>query len=106
MKRFLLILPIGMLVFIAGCQSTASTDKETDIVVEQLQQDALSSDLAWDMLASLTSEVGPRMAGTPADKLAVRWAIKKMKDLGFSDVKVLKGGWKAWMMFDYPVDPI
>jgi hypothetical protein len=26
------------------------------------------------------------MAGTPADKLAVRWAIKKMKDLGFDRV--------------------
>jgi 3-mercaptopyruvate sulfurtransferase SseA len=31
---------------------------------------------------------------------------QKMKDIGLSDVYVLKGGWKAWVMFDYPVDPI
>ena len=86
MKRTLLVLAIGLLVFVAGCQSTATPDSEADIVVEQLQQDALSSDLAWDILASLTSEVGPRMGGTPADKLAVRWAITKMKDMGFDRV--------------------
>jgi len=86
LKRIVLILAIGLAVFSAGCQSTGSFDNEADIVVERLQQDALSSDLAWDILSSLTSEVGPRMAGTPSDKLAVRWAIKKMKDLGFDRV--------------------
>jgi carboxypeptidase Q len=86
LKRIVLILAIGLVTLSAGCQSIAPYDHEADIVVEQLQQDAMSSDLAWDMLASLTSEVGPRMAGTPADKLAVRWAIKKMKDLGFDRV--------------------
>lgn len=85
LKRILLVLVIGLLVVNAGCQ-TASIDNDADLVVEQLQQDALSSDLAWDILASLTSEVGPRMAGTPADKLAVRWAIKKMQELGFDRV--------------------
>jgi len=29
-----------------------------------------------------------------------------MKDIGFSDVYVLKGGWIAWVMLNYPVDPI
>ena len=77
---------VGLVVLVAGCQRPASSNNNAEIIVEQLQQDALSSDLAWDMLASLTSEVGPRMAGSPADKLAVRWAIKKMKDLGFDRV--------------------
>lgn len=86
MNRFILILAIGLLVLTAGCQSTASIGSDEDKIVDQLQQDALSSDLAWDTLSSLTSEVGPRMAGTPADKLAVRWAIKKMKDFGFDRV--------------------
>ena len=81
-----MILAIGLTGLIAGCQSTAVLDNDVDCIVDQLQQDALSSDLAWDILASLTSEVGPRMAGSPADKLAVRWAIKKMKDLGFDRV--------------------
>jgi len=86
LKRILLILAAGLLVLIAGCQSTAAPDSKADIIVTQLQQDALSSDLAWDILASLTSEVGPRMGGTEADKLAVKWAVKKMRKLGFDRV--------------------
>lgn len=69
-----------------GCQSVANKDTATDEVIAQLQGDALSSDLAWDILASLTNEVGPRMAGTDGDKLAVKWAIKKMRDMGFDRV--------------------
>ncbi len=86
MKRILLIPAAGLVIFFAGCQSTAPRDSEADTVIEQLQQDALSSDLAWDILASLTSEVGPRMGGTGGDKLAVRWAVKKMRDFGFDRV--------------------
>ena len=86
MKRILLILIVGLVVFLAGRQSTASPDNDADIVVEQLQLNALSNDLARDILASLTTEVGPRMGGTEADPLAVRWAVDKMRKLGFDRV--------------------
>ncbi len=67
-------------------QVYAQADSASDQVVEQLQGDALSSDLAWEILASITSEVGPRMAGTEADKRAVQWAVDKMHGLGFERV--------------------
>jgi rhodanese-related sulfurtransferase len=31
---------------------------------------------------------------------------QKMKDIGFSDAVVLKGGWKAWVMTACPAEPI
>jgi len=31
---------------------------------------------------------------------------QKMTDTGFAEVYVLKGGWNAWKLVDYPVDPI
>ena len=40
----------------------------------ELRDKALKSDLAYDILESLTTEVGPRMAGTEGDKRAVKWA--------------------------------
>jgi len=64
----------------------AQTENTSDQVVQQLQSDALSSDLAWEMLASLTSEVGPRMGGTTADARAVQWAVEKMQSMGFERV--------------------
>ena len=72
--------------FAAGGQAGAQPSSGSDDVVEQLQHDALTSDLAWQVLASLTSEVGPRMGGTEADKLAVKWAVDKMHSMGFDRV--------------------
>lgn len=41
---------------------------------------------AYDIVESLTTEVGPRMAGSAADQRAVAWAKAKFKELGFDRV--------------------
>ncbi len=51
-----------------------------------LKKTALSSNLAYEIDESLTTEVGPRRVGTPGDKLGVDWAVAKMKQLGFDKV--------------------
>lgn len=43
-------------------------------------------DVAWDILAGLTSEVGPRMPGSEAEARARTWADARLKALGFSNV--------------------
>lgn len=45
-------------------------------------------DVAWDILAGLTSEVGPRMPGSEAETRARVWAEARLKALGFSNVTV------------------
>ncbi|MDX1443914.1 MAG: M20/M25/M40 family metallo-hydrolase, partial [Gammaproteobacteria bacterium] len=40
-----------------------------------------------EILASLTTEVGPRFAGTDGDKAAVAWALRTLKNLGFENVR-------------------
>ncbi|MEL0253400.1 MAG: M28 family peptidase [Novosphingobium sp.] len=50
-------------------------------------QDA-RGDVAWDVLAGLTSEVGPRMPGSEAEARARTWAEARLKALGFSKVAV------------------
>lgn len=55
-------------------------------VVAGLQQRAASSDLAWQLLSDLTSEVGPRLAGSEADARAVKWAVARLKAMGFDRV--------------------
>jgi len=52
-----------------------------------LRESALKSDLAYEILESLTTEIGPRMAGSDNDPRAVAWAIAKLKSLGFSNVR-------------------
>ncbi|MCM2310619.1 MAG: M20/M25/M40 family metallo-hydrolase [Steroidobacteraceae bacterium] len=52
-----------------------------------LRQRALADDTAYELTRSLTTEVGPRLAGSPGDARAVAWAVAKLQALGFSNVR-------------------
>ncbi|WP_371187120.1 M20/M25/M40 family metallo-hydrolase [Thalassotalea maritima] len=73
---------------LASCAVTSPnylTDSEQQTIA-QLQQTAMTSDLAYQTLESLTTEVGARMIGTEGDKRAIAWAQEKMHSLGFDKV--------------------
>lgn len=53
---------------------------------EVIREAALRDDTAWQVLESLTTEVGPRVAGSEADARAVTWMVAKFKALGFDKV--------------------
>ena len=53
----------------------------------ELRDAALSDDVAYELVESLTMEVGPRLAGSAADEAAVAWAARKLTELGFSNVR-------------------
>lgn len=59
---------------------------ETTKNAAMLRDAALKSDLAYDILESITTEVGPRLAGSPADFRAQDWAVAKFNELGFDKV--------------------
>ena len=52
----------------------------------RLRDRALGDDTGWKIVESLTTEVGPRLAGSEADARAVQWAVAKFKQLGFDKV--------------------
>ncbi len=68
-----------------GVNAEALTDAEMKYI-EQLRVKAQKSNLGYEILESLTTEVGPRMAGTEGDARAVKWAEDKFKELGFDKV--------------------
>ncbi len=51
-----------------------------------LRDRALADSTAWNLLESLTTEIGPRMVGSPAAQHARDWALAKLKALGFANV--------------------
>jgi len=67
--------------------------------VAGIKQKALESDLAWNLVESLTTEVGPRMPGTPGDKAAVSWAIAKFKAMGFDKVWTEPATFPKWIRY-------
>lgn len=51
-----------------------------------LRDQALTDCSAYDILESLTTEIGPRLAGSPAAERARDWGLAKLKALGFQNV--------------------
>jgi len=78
--------------------------------VARLRDAALSDDIAWDIVEGLTTEVGPRLAGSPAEARARAWSVAKLKALGFANVRVEtfdvpyweRGVEQAWITAPFP----
>ena len=65
--------------------STSALADNHDIAA--LQTKALQDDIAYDIVEGLTTEIGPRQAGTEAEARARNWAVAKLNALGFSNVR-------------------
>ena len=62
-----------------------------------IREAALKDDVAWDFTEGLTTEVGPRPAGTPQEARARAWAVAKLKALGFSNVRAEPYTMPVWV---------
>ncbi|GAB2496972.1 M28 family peptidase [Arenimonas alkanexedens] len=66
-------------------------------VAEGLRDRALQGSSAWSVVESLTTEVGPRLAGTEADARAVSWAEAKFRAMGFDKVYLEPVTFPVWL---------
>lgn len=57
---------------------------------------ALADHTAWDVVESLTTEIGARPVGSPAMQRARDWGVAKLKALGFQNVHVESFTTGAW----------
>ncbi|HYG48950.1 MAG TPA: M20/M25/M40 family metallo-hydrolase [Allosphingosinicella sp.] len=64
---------------------------------ERLRDSALDDQVAWDIVEGLTTEVGPRPAGTEAEARAREWAVRRLKALGFANVHVETYEMPVWV---------
>ena len=67
------------------------------IQVAALRDAALKDDYAWDIAEGLTTEVGPRLAGTEAEARARAWSVAKLKAMGFTNVRVETFDMPVWV---------
>lgn len=64
--------------------TTALADNHDPMAI---QAKALQDDVAYDIVEGLTTEVGPRQAGTEQEARARVWSVAKLKSLGFQNVR-------------------
>ncbi|WP_242116195.1 M20/M25/M40 family metallo-hydrolase [Sphingomonas lacusdianchii] len=67
------------------------------IDVTALRDAALTDTVAWDITEGLTTEIGPRLAGTPDEARARDWAVARLKALGFSNVRIEPYQMPVWV---------
>jgi len=90
MKKTLLLTAAAFLSFPAIAQSPNRA--------ERLRDSALKGDeVAWDIVEGLTTEIGPRPAGTESEARAREWAVRRLKALGFANVHVETYDMPVWV---------
>ena len=67
------------------------------VVAMTLRDKALNDSTAWSVVESLTTEVGPRLEGTPAAARAKDWALAKLAALGFVNVHAEPFAIPSWI---------
>ncbi|KQT32681.1 peptidase M28 [Sphingomonas sp. Leaf412] len=70
---------------------------KVDPRVAALRDAALTDDVAYDIVEGLTTEVGPRLAGTEAEARARDWSLRKLKALGFRNVRIETYRMPTWV---------
>src|SRR5574344_1720799 len=81
-----LAVAVSALLACAGAQAQTLIPPAAIQTAVQLREQALADATGWQVVESLTTEVGPRMAGSEADARAVAWAEEKFVQLGFDRV--------------------
>jgi hypothetical protein len=82
--------------------SSAVSAQPAQSAAELAQQ---GDDPAWAITRDLTTDVGPRMAGTDAEAVARRWAVRRLQAMGFANVREeafdmpvwVRGREEAWL---------
>lgn len=64
---------------------------------DKLRDAALQDRIAWDIVEDLTTEVGPRLAGTEAEARARDWSVKRLRAMGFANVRVEEFEMPVWV---------
>lgn len=66
--------------------STAGYTRSAE--VDTLIKASLKSTHAYDITESLTTEIGPRVGGSPQEAKAREWAVAKFKEIGLKNVRI------------------
>lgn len=83
---------------LAASQPAPMTVPAEDIA--KLRDAALDDRMAYDIVEGLTTEVGPRLAGTEAEARARAWAMARLKAMGFANVRTEEFQMPTWVRGD------
>ncbi|MXO89774.1 M28 family peptidase [Pontixanthobacter aquaemixtae] len=79
--------PLALALAASALSYPAMAQQAGSVPLADMADGALDQDkIAWDFVEGITTEVGPRQAGTEAEARGRAWAVKWLKDQGFQNV--------------------
>ncbi len=88
---------LSVFLLVAG-NLTAADNLSSEQIAASLAQKALKDSGAMEFVTDLTTDIGPRLDGSPAEKRAAAWVQQRLQQLGFDKVWTetfpLEHGWK------------
>ena len=90
MKRYSMLLAVSIFTALPAYSAPAS-QKDSSL------EAGLKDDIAWDIVEGLTTEVGPRQAGTEAEARARVWAVAKLKSLELNNARIEEYQMPTWI---------
>jgi len=94
MRKILLLASLPLLAIALPSTALAQNGSAQ---ADRLRDAALKDDVAYDIVEGLTTEVGPRLAGTEAEARARDWGLRRLKALGFSNVHIETYDMPVWV---------
>lgn len=91
---------LSFLVCASAAEKGPAFTKADLAAANSLRDKALADPGAYQLLESLTTEVGARPAGSAGDKAAVAWALREMQRLGFANVHSMEVMVPTWVRGD------
>ncbi len=102
MKRFLICTVIVIYSTLSSGADVTGTDvthipPDAIAIAKTLRDQALTDSTAYDFVAGLTTEIGPRLAGGANDQRARDWTVARFKALGFDKVWTEPATYPKWV---------
>ena len=98
MNRFASLVTLGLCAVTLAAPVASSADNSSEAIAAQLRDRAMRGDsIAWDFVSELTTRIGPRPAGSASERAAADWAAKKLKALGFENVRIESFPMTSWV---------
>ncbi|MEL6284830.1 MAG: M28 family peptidase [Pseudomonadota bacterium] len=72
----------------AAAQGDVTTSPEIEEMANALMVAGLEDEIGLRFVEDLTTEVGPRLAGSAEEARARSWAVRELAELGFSNIRV------------------
>ena len=102
MKTAARLLALPLLILLSASPAVAqgrgaTPPAELERTAAQLRDRAATDATAYDFVEGLTTEIGPRLAGTPAERRAAEWSAARLRRMGFDRVTIEDFPLAAWV---------